>query len=385
MKLSSSPKLGRPGGVFLLLAMLAAGVIVLSGCDREVPMAERTLIFYYPYVGNLQSYFSQNIYDMRQAIEAHGGLPDQRVMVLRSTSETACALYEIQYKKGAAEQVLIVDYPELKSGRPEGMEQVLSDIQLHAAAKRYSMVIGAHGLGWVPREDEKLRAPRRNFGGLTMETKMDISEMADCLRRKQIHLEYLLFDCCYMANVEVCFELRDVADRIIATTSELMAPGMPYTTIGQYLIGQPDYRAITNGFLDFYSQYRTPCGTLSVIDTQWMDSLANFTREMLQTHYADPGYLRTSQVLDGYSPPIFYDYGDYMAHLRLTESEQARLVHLLEEAVPYRVNTPTYYSAYTNRSQRIEHYSGLTTSACSLHPYAVHYSETAWAEETIGK
>lgn len=363
-----------------------AAAVVLCGCHhRQEPMTERTLIFYYPYAGNLQSYFSQNIYDMRQAITAHGGLLDQRVMVLQSKSDSACALYEIVYRKGAAEQVLVSDYTQLYSGRPEGMDKVLSDIQRHAPAKRYSMVIGAHGLGWVPREDEKQRAPRRNFGGLTLNTKMDISEFADCLRRRQIRLEYLLFDCCYMANIEVCFELRDVADRIIATTSELMAPGMPYSTIGQSLLGQPDYRAITNGFLDFYSQYHTPCGTLAVINTQWTDSLATFTREMLQSHYADPGYLRTSQVLDGYSPPIFYDYGDYMAHLRLSDSEQARLEHLLQEAVPYRVNTPTYYSAYTNRSHPIEHYSGLTTSACSLHPYAVHYSSTPWAEETNGK
>lgn len=361
---------------------MVLAAVVMCGCHKEEPMTERTLIFYYPYASNLQSYFRQNITDMQQAVKENKGLREQRVVVLFSTSEHSCKLYEIRYKKGETELQLLADYAELFSGRPDGMDKVLSDIEHKAPAKRYSMVIGAHGLGWVPTADEPQQAPKRNFGGTTADTKMDIIEFADCLRQHQMHLEYLLFDCCYMANVEVCYELRDVADYIIATTSELMGPGMPYASIGQYLLGQPDYRTITALFLDFYTSYRTPCGTLAVINTQWMDSLAGFTREMLRTHYADPGYMRMSQVLDGYTPPIFYDYADWMMHLRLSDSEQEQLNSLLSQAVPFAVYTPTYYSAFTNRRHLIDRFCGLTTSAFSLHPSAIHYSATAWSAAT---
>lgn len=342
-------------------------------------MAERTLVFYYPYADNLQPYFRTNIADMKTAITATGGTPDQRVMVLFSTSASACTLYEIRYEKGAAELYMCEDYASVNSASVDGFSRIWSDIEHHAPASRYSMVIGAHGLGWVPREDVTKAPQRRYFGGLTYATRMNIEDFARCLRNRKIRLEFLLFDCCYMANVELCYELSDVAEYIVATTSELMGPGIPYARVGAALLGTPDYARLTQGFLDFYTSYRTPCGTLAVIRTAEMEALAEYTRRMYATHYADAGYLRTAQVLDGYNPPLFYDYGDYMVHLHLTEGEKAEMDELLRRVVPYAVHTPTYYSMFTNHQYSITHFSGLTTSACSLNSQAVNWSMTSWA------
>lgn len=365
---------------YILLFFL---LVTLVGCKKEEPMVERTLVFYYPYAANLQSYFRTNIEDMKTAITALGGTPNQRVMVLLSGSENTCTLYEIRYKKGVAELYMCEDYASVNSASVEGFSSIWSDIERHAPASRYSMVIGAHGLGWVPREDVKNAPMRRYFGGLTYATRMNIEDFACCLRKRNIRLEFLLFDCCYMANVELCYELSDVTEYIVATTSELMGPGMPYLRIGAALLGTPDYAQMTQGFLEFYSSYSTPCGTLAVIRSAEMRALAEFTKRMYASHYQDAGYLRSSQVLDGYSPPLFYDYGDYMVHLHLTEGEKAEMDELLRRVVPFAVHTPTYYSAFTYRQYPITYFSGLTTSACSLNAQAVHWSMTSWANEVV--
>lgn len=357
--------------------------MVLVGCNREEPKTERTLVFYYPYAANLQSYFRTNIADMKTAIAAQGGTHNQRIMVLLSNSENSCTLYEIRYEKGVAELYMREDYTSVNSASVEGFSSIWSDIEHHAPASRYSMVIGAHGMGWVPREDVAKAPMLRYFGGLTYATRMNIEDFACFLRNRNIRLEYLLFDCCYMANVELCYELRDVTEYIIATTSELMGPGMPYLRIGSALLGTPNYAQMTQGFLDFYSSYPTPCGTLAVIRSVEMERLAAFTKRMYASHNPDAGYLRTAQVLDGYDPPLFYDYGDYMVHLHLTEGEKAEMDELLRRAVPYAVHTPTYYSAFTYRQYPIRYFSGLTTSACSLNSQAVSWSMTSWASEVV--
>ena len=55
-------------------------------------------------------------------------------------------------------------------------------------------------------------------------------------------MEYILFDDCYMSTVEVAYDLKNVTSHLIASTSEIMAYGMPYDKIGQYLIENIDYK-----------------------------------------------------------------------------------------------------------------------------------------------
>lgn len=341
-------------------------------------MAERTLLFYYPYAANLQNYFRTNVQEMSAVITTRGGTADQHVMVLLSTSATSADLYELVYTKGHTNAELRQQYTDIHYSSSEDLRRMLRDIKTLAPAKTYSMVIGAHGMGWVPAEDAQL-APMRSFGGISIDTQIDIEDFAQVLRDVQMPLEFLLFDCCYMATVETCYALRDVVQYIIASTSELMGPGMPYLRMGQYLLGEPNYSAITREFYDFYMSYRTPCGTLSVIDMARMEELADFTREMVKTHYIDAGYVRLSQVLDGYDPPVFYDFGDYITHFHLLDDEPARLQEVLSRVVTYCVHTPTYYSTYTARQHTISHFSGLTTSAPSMSLKAVRWSDTEWA------
>lgn len=52
-----------------------------------------------------------------------------------------------------------------------------------------------------------------------------------------------------MSTVEVAYDLKNVTSHLIASTSEIMAYGMPYDKIGQYLIGNIDYEKVCDGFI----------------------------------------------------------------------------------------------------------------------------------------
>lgn len=54
-----------------------------------------------------------------------------------------------------------------------------------------------------------------------------------------------------MSTVEVAYDLKNVTSHLIASTSEIMAYGMPYDKIGQYLIGNIDYEKVCDGFYSF--------------------------------------------------------------------------------------------------------------------------------------
>lgn len=91
----------------------------------------------------------------------------------------------------------------------------------------------------------------RLFGGRESKYQTDITTLAEGISSAGLKMEYILFDDCYMSTVEVAYDLKNVTSHLIASTSEIMAYGMPYDKIGQYLIGNIDYEKICDGFYSF--------------------------------------------------------------------------------------------------------------------------------------
>ena len=81
------------------------------------------------------------------------------------------------------------------------------------------------------------------------------------------------------------------------------------------LIGNIDYEKICDGFYSFYSNYVTPCGTISVTDCSEIDNLAAIMKEINQRYTFNEELISSLQSLDGYKPSIFFACGDYVARL----------------------------------------------------------------------
>ena len=134
-------------------------------------------------------------------------------------------------------------------------------------------------------------------------------------------------------------------------------------------------------FLDFYTSYTWPYGTIGVTCTAELDSLARVVGKIEAAYDFDPALRPALQRMDGYSPPIFYDLGDYMAALCPDPALLQEFRSQLARTVPYSAHTPQYYSRFTG-VEPIRAYSGITTSAPTVSQYAEAWTQTEWYADT---
>ena len=380
--------------------------LCFSSCTEEedgpVP-TEKTLFMYFPWSNNLTGYFRDNVADMETAISRRG-LRGERVLVFFSTSSDEAELYEITCRNGKCERTVLKNYTAPAITTAEGITSILNDVKRFAPAPTYAMTIGCHGMGWVPVEAGRSRVASdfkyhwetedgpltRFFGGTVEDYQTNVTTLAEAIANAGMHMDFILFDDCYMATVEVAYDLRHVTDCLIASTCEMMAVGMPYDVIGGYLL-ESDYQSVCDGFYDFYSVYSTPCGTLSVTDCSQLDTMAELMRE-INSRYTYTGRAEDElQDLDGYRPTIFYDFADYVRHLCKDDALLAEYEALLARTVIYEVHTDEYFtvlsSAGTDGRGTYPIYTtcGLTISDPSTgHPKATvtQKENTAWWKAT---
>lgn len=302
--------------------LLAVAALTSACSDKEEPgytppeTAAQTHLMYMPWSGNLTSYFRTNIEDMARVV-AEGIPADVRVLVYFMESPDEASLFELYRRGGRCERLTLRTYdPAPDFTAAEGIASVLGDVKREAPALRYSMSIGSHGMAWLPavssvpgrtaaparREYWEHAAPNRPltrwFGGTSPDHRTEIATLAEALARTGLHMEYILFDDCYMSSVEVAYELRGVTDYLIGSTSEIMAYGFPYASAGRHMLGEVDYEGICDAFHAFYSTYTYPYGTIGVTRCAGLEKLADIMRRINAAHAFDPGRLGDLQRLD---------------------------------------------------------------------------------------
>ena len=360
------------------------------------PNNEQTVFMYLPWSTNLTSNFKQNITDLKKVV-ARNILKNERIIVFMCTKATEAFLFELVYEDGKEVRKTYKNYkyPSPSYTTADGIAAILNDVETYAPAKRYAMIIGCHGLGWIPVSNAQSRsrfsATKRHweydnvpmtrlFGGLSPEYQTDLTTLAKGISDVGLKMEYILFDDCYMSGVEVAYDLKDVTEHLIASTSEVMAYGMPYAEIGEYLIGKVNYEKICEGFHSFYSNYTAmPCGTLAVTDCSELENLATIMQDINSQYTFDPTLVGSLQRLDGYSPVIFFDCWDYVSKLCPDQGLLAQFKEQLDRTVPFKRNTDYYYTmSGGGKKIKIDTFSGITISDPSTSTEAAKKKETAW-------
>lgn len=381
------------------LSILVTVLFTMVACNEEkitiIPeTSERTLFLYYPWSSDLTQYFTHNISDMESVLKKTD-MKGQKVIVFISTTATEASLFELKRSGDEVKREILKNYSSPPYTTAAGITSFVNDVKEFAPAKVYSMIIGSHGMGWLPVEtavfDDNLSRrltadttqiyKTRFYGGETREARTDINTLAKGIDGAGIKMEYILFDDCYMSSVEVAYELKNVTKYLIGSTSEMMAYGMPYSTIGKSLFGDPDYQAVCDSFYSFYSKYDPPCGTLSVTDCSQLDSMATLMKKINANDTFDEHSLDSLQQMDGYTPHIFYDYGNYVEHLCTNVTLLDRFKEQLIRLIPYKVHTKYFYTM-KGGMMPIHTFSGITTSDPSISPAAATKNGTKWYQAT---
>lgn len=391
--------------ILFLVSILT--LTVMSSCEDESDspkepqgpqMARQTVIMYMPWSGSgIYPYFLKNITSFEKAIEDNGGLGDNALVIFISDDENVSYLIKSCYENGKCERDTIktYDFNSCDYTTPSGIATVINDAVGVSPAETYAMAVGSHGMGWIPvgvdvpvysATPKTLPGnihPTRYFGHSSNNRyQTNIETLADGIISTGIKMQYVLFDDCYMSNIETAYDLKDATDYLIASTCEIMIEGMPYAEIGIDLLNN-NYKGVVDGFYGFYSTFSTPCGTIGVTDCREVAGMAYI---MKQINGAYPDGLDVTddvQRLDGYSPTIFFDFGDYVSHLCKDASLLAAFNEQLARLVPYKANTDTYYSMFTGRRTSIKSFSGLTISDPTVNRSVANYKvQTNWHKAT---
>ena len=390
-----------------------------DGPDVPVTPVGQTVFMFFPWSNSLLSDFRRTVEDM-QTVVAQRSMKDERIMVFMATSEREAVLFELKKQNGRCLTDTLRRYSDRPFTSRQWLTSLFSEVMTLAPASRYGMVVGCHGLAWVPiqgqrnarkklgsqekidEEDNLYKEERidkegepndlmhfevqgpvttRFIGGTYPETQIETTDLADAMADAGFHTEYILFDACYMSSVEVAYELKDVTHYLIASPTEVLSYGFPYITMGKHLLGTPNYKGIVDSFISFYSSYNLPYGTVAVTDCTQLDALAAIAQ---QINAADAEQLVPNgvQIMDGYSPTLFYDLGHLMSLKDAGTVLTAAFAEQLEKTVPYKGHTGQYFTTLKDAPVDIKHYSGLNTSQGSLNHMADRLSVTAWYKAT---
>ena len=234
----------------LHLFMPQSGPELTVTVEQRPAVAAQTLLLYMP-GRSLASYFEQNIEGIRRAVDADTP-GDGRIFVCwQPANQRTAELFELYYDSNSASCATreVKTYTEFNAGDPESVHTLFAELADEAPALSYGLIIGCHGKAWVPASAGTLARgalrpsdgakeywqpapgayPTRSFGDSGYE--MDITELADALAALPYRFDFLLFDDCFMANIETLYDLRASVDHVIASPCEIMADGFPYDRI----------------------------------------------------------------------------------------------------------------------------------------------------------
>ena len=370
-----------------LLILLATLFIV--GCHEDVPapypvpknLPNKTIFVYMPWsaarnneTGSLYNNFLQNIEDIEAAIEAEKGLGRNKLMVFIATSANHAALIEVKYAaNGRCQRDTLQHFDSHNMPAyttANGLASLLSKVKVEAPAKQYALIVGCHGTGWLFSEG-KSRARTRYFGGSDRYFQTNIPTLAAAIEQAKMRMQFVMFDDCYMSNVEVAYEMRHATDYLIGCCSEIMAYGMPYKNIWKHLTQpKPNYKEVVNEFYNFYSNYNWPYGNIGVTDCSKVEEVAARMKTInaATANNANPVDWKDIQRLDGYEKTIFFDMGDYVNKLCNTPETQSMAREMqtaLAQLVPYKSTTKYIYTALEQLNTQtifVNAYSGITIS-----------------------
>jgi hypothetical protein len=328
--------------VILLLLPLLAG---MAGCRKEEavePEPPRTVLVYMAADNSLSRFGYENI-DSLIAGAAGNHLNGGNLLVYFDPSDGAPQLFQIKKDAdGMVKKFPVKDYPEQNSASPDVMRSVIRDVTGNPGfqASGYGLVLWSHGTAWLPYDwKDRLRSFGQD-GTDWMEIDGLVAAIPDGV------FDFILFDACYMANVEVAYALRRKAGYIVASPVEIIGNGFPYHRIIEPVFRETaELEDVCNHFFDYYNQqtglYQS--ASIAVIRTASLDELAETCRAILQGRedelYALPSHdIQSMDYLDG-NRHFLYDFDDVISRLASPAAYNA-FQNALSKVVVYRKTTP---------------------------------------------
>ena len=357
--------------------------------EQPQPLTEsHTLVIFMQGNNGLAEFMDSNL---QRILAAYYDIPegDFRILVFYDRGNYT-RLTELYMNDGMAKQRLIEEYDTSTSTVDKAfIESVLARVKEEAPADSYGLILSSHGGGWVPSDlydvyllDEGTRATdpqiRPMFYGQDDYDCMEIPDLVGAL--DDIHFNYIIFDACFMGNIEALYDLRNSADYIVASAAEVLGAGFPYETMLPMLFEYDDHslKAICEEYMKYYAN---SSGTVALIDCQQLEPLAEAMRAVM----AEMGDVNVKSV-QAYDAFEYHLYFDLLHYVELGVENSTAFEKALNKAVLYSGHTSTILTSTGDvdsfelaRSCGVSCY--ITQKDCPATEAA--WRETSWAKAVI--
>lgn len=242
----------------LYILGIAMSILTLASCNDNIPQPDEklkgnTVIVYMGAENSLQKFSYYDLQEMQMGMQ---DIPENCQVVVYRDAELKPSIFLLN-RKG------ITTWKEYKSDMdsadPAIMENILKDIVKGFPSEKYSLVLWSHGTGWIDetRNSRAIIVDNENNSTSNKGNWIEISELSNVLASLP-HMEYILFDACYMQSVEVASQLYRHASYIIGSPTEIPGDGAPY-----HLIMEALCKANPQDIIEGYSSgYRNGNGVL---------------------------------------------------------------------------------------------------------------------------
>lgn len=390
----------------------------LAACSKEEPgynppaLADRTVLLYMP-GQSLSAYYKNNIQGIHTAVTDRA-LGNGRMLVCwQPEKQTSAVMLEIYYdrNKRRSETKTLKTYDNFNAGSAADVQRIFADAAELAPAQNYGLIIGCHGKAWIPAsggvlpyslrsaepdDDVWTTAPgaktTRSFGDTGYE--LDITELASAIETQSFRFDYLIFDDCFMANIETLYDLRRAVDYIVASPCEVMGDGFPYDRIVPHLFeGNGVLSSLEKACWEFWNLYENDwrstiayeqSGCISLAVTAQLDALAKEMRRVTESG-KQAFDIDALQYYKGNVTKLFYDLEHYVTLCCNDQGVVDDFKARMELAFPVssRHHTASFYSAYDRRNHSVNYYSGVSVSEPEPSPrYAAENRQTNWYRDT---
>lgn len=345
----------------VLIAFTIIFSFLLLSCSKKddgpqpEPQGPVRTVLVYMVASNSLGQFGYDTNDLHEMEEAarQGQLGDARWLVYYHPYDQVPRLMELQED---GNWVVLRQYAtETLSVTVARMKEVLNDTRTMAPAQSYGLVLWSHATGWLQNGVADRSIAPRSFGD-DRGRYMNITSLAEALENAD--LDYIYADCCYMACVEVAYQLRNCADYLVASAAELPANGMDYSQNMKCLTAaKPDLVGAARNTYNTYAPYNSNPNkswcTMSVIDLSRMDALAAATLAIYKSG-AYPERFEPQTFTAGTN--YYSDLAQFVERVALQPVQFANWTNDLSQTVLYSAATP-----YIIGSIPVTTHCGLTT------------------------
>ena len=305
------------------------------------------------------------------------------------------------------------------AARKAVVNDVLNIAKNRFPAKSYGMLLSSHGTGWAP-QGYCYSPPDKTSGGIfgldsyiydgpakyheqrpllksigshyngspSRSIEIEIRDLADAI---PMHMDYILFDACFMGCVEVAYELKDKCDLMCFSQAEILSNGMDYSRLLSTLFSE-DGVDLTKCAEDYFNMYKDQSSsvmrsaTISVVDCRKLDKIAQIVADNSMAIMALAANPKNRENVQGYFQPkyaknhgLFYDLESVLQEAGASSETMSKLHEALDDCIVCKYATPTFLNAF-----EIKTHSGLSMYLPDADRYILNkfYKTLQWNNTT---